>query len=148
MILSRLIVSFLLSASVIGLMVWVYFKLIPKPLVLRSTKVKKYHRLDQCGSIWTWLCFSWQFPVGWCGPYVKVYEYGRRICGWETRWNVAWPEAKEDMQLSLLPPKFGDNLEDLYTVADLLNDLPSFQAAVRFVGKSEDDEADVPWQRF
>jgi uncharacterized protein YecE (DUF72 family) len=52
------------------------------------------------------------------------------------------------MQLSLLPPKFGDNLEDLYTVADLLNDLPSFQAAVRFVGKSEDDEADVPWQRF
>jgi hypothetical protein len=130
-------------------MVWVYFKLIPKPLVLRSTKVKKYHRLGQCGSIWTWLCFSWQFPVGWCGPHIKVYEYGRRICGWETRWNVAWPETEEDPQVSLLPPRFEDNFEDLtaevlsrpseYTLEDLHADMPSFRAAVR----SHDQDLDL-----
>lgn len=45
-----------------------------------------YTPLARCHGFMAWFYCAWSYPAGWCGPYVKIYRCGYRICGFETEY--------------------------------------------------------------
>jgi hypothetical protein len=44
---------------------------------------KCYLPIKKCLSFWYWLYHTWDFPIGWEGPYYQKREHGRRLFGFE-----------------------------------------------------------------
>lgn len=106
--------NYVWAAIIVAVMVALgYYGRVWEPILgddrkVTSPKVHEYTAPWKTSSIWSWFMFSWQFPVGWVGPYYKVYEYGRRICGFETRYMVTWLQEDDDPKnelFGLIPPK-------------------------------------------
>lgn len=45
-----------------------------------------YSKRKECQSFLSWLCYEWDMPHGWQGPYIQLREVGIRIIGIEVTW--------------------------------------------------------------